>query len=259
MTSLSLASQRIVFRRRALLGVENDQVGIGLRRHPLVVAVEMVGRVQRGDNLEARLAEGIHVQLGQVELRSVVEGVPRVGLAIPHGEPIVVLHAGAHVARTGIEEELGPGIGIPVAARRGQRGGELHEAAALVLGAVDEVVVRPVGVGIAVGCHVMGVHAVGVTRLVVHVARVPLAIEGGDAVHPPVKVDAELGVLEPLRSRCVGVDRGPGCRVRRLPGRGDRPHGGRREASERGRECEMGLAGNGHGWAPRQPSVQPDT
>lgn len=124
--------------------------------------------------------------------------------------------------RTGVGEQLGPLVGVEVAARRLQFRSELDEVAGLVPGAQDEVVVRPRR-GVAIRRLVMGVAAVA--RLV-HQTRVPLAAERRDAVGAPVVVDAELGVLEPLRRRMgAGPPRtSSGCSRSDLPWHGPRRH-----------------------------------
>ena len=41
------------------------------------------------------------------------------------------------------------------------------------------------------------------TPLLKHIIRIPLAAEGQDGVHAPVKIDTEFSILKPFRSRRV--------------------------------------------------------
>jgi hypothetical protein len=179
--------------------------GGGLRRHVLVIAVEVVGGAQRAHELQALGPDGLGVDRQQVEIGPGLDGVPLVHLAVPHRVAVVVLGDRPGEPGPGGLEQRRPRVGIPVAAGRGQLGLELGELAGLVIGAEHEVVVRPHR-RLPVGGDVVLVLG---RAAVVHVAGVPLVAERGDAEHAPVVVDAELGVLEPGRRRRVLVDRRP--------------------------------------------------
>ena len=253
---LDLTQPKVVFVGRSSLRVQDLQIGIGLSWDPLIVAIEVICGVQRRHDLQPGGTKGIHVKLREIQLGPVGHGVPRVHLAVPHGESIVVLHAGPRITSPGVDEDLRPGVRVPVAAVAHQLRRELHEIAVLVIRTGHEVVVRPVRIRISVGGHVMVVHAVRVARLVVHVARVPFAVKRRYAVDAPVEVDPELGVLKPLRCGRVLVERCPGCGVLGLANSRWRPsHRYRRTAKCQPRAAAHKSWGIAHGVSPVTPMV----
>ena len=200
-----LAQPDRLFLRLGQLAEKLLQGGVALSRRILVVAGEIVGSVLRHEQFQAFLAYSVSLQLPQVQLRSIGHRVPRVDLAVPHGESVVVLchRSGEPSAR--VSKQLRPRVGIPVAPVRDQLWRELRELARLVVGAAEEIVVRPVSERIAVRRHVVLVLG-GIPSLVVHVSRVPLRSKFSHAERAPVIVNAELRILEPLGCRIVRVE-----------------------------------------------------
>src|ERR1019366_10376547 len=95
-----------------------------------------------------------------------------------------------------------PRPGGPTCPRGHEFWSELNKVSVLVVGPGDELVIGPVRKGIAVRTEVVRVDASAVA-LVIHIVRVPLAVELRRRMSPPVKPNSELGVLEPFGRRRV--------------------------------------------------------
>jgi hypothetical protein len=251
-TLLELVVPDLVLGGGAQLAVQLLEARVGLGRRVVVEPGEVVRVVHGHEELEPLGADRVGVLPEQVELRPLGDRVPLVDTAVPHREAVVVLghRTGELGARVG--EQLGPLDRVEGAAGRLELRRELVEGAGLVAAAVDEVVVRPGG-RLAEDAPVV---VVGGGSTHVHVPRVPLVVVRGNAEHAPVEVDAELGVLEPLRRGGVLVHRAPGGRV--AGGTGDGGEGGGRAQqagggsgdAEGGEEGAAAVTPCGHGDSP---------
>ena len=116
-------------------------------------------------------------------------GVPVGDVAAVHLEAVVMLGHGNHILRAGTAEQVGPGGGIELF--RLEHGNEVL---------VAELLLRAVGLDVMLEL---------LRALDVHVAGIPLAAEGGHAVHTPVDENAELQLLVPVGGLVAGQG-GPG-------------------------------------------------
>ncbi len=165
-----------------------------------VLEPEAVARgVKAHDELQAALADGPLQLAGDVAPGTHVLGVPGRPLAVPHGEPVVMLAHGTGKPRPGLHKQLSPPVGVEFF--RFEQGHEVR-------------ITEP-GL-ITVGLDVMLVFR---AALDIHVARVPLAAEGRHAVNAPVEIDADLVVAEPVGGGVVFLERFP-CRFVRILGTG---------------------------------------
>ena len=160
--------------------------------------------VKGGDELHALAAQGPGHLSHHVAARPHARGIPFIHLRVPHGESIRVLGDRTGELCPRLANKFGPLLGIEFL--RAKHGDEIF---------VAEFRNRPID---------ELVKLVRALPLDVHVARIPLVVEGGDGIDPPMKVDPKLGVIEP---RGVGM---LGERVpRRLIGRMAREDVGRAE------------------------------
>src|SRR5690554_652566 len=100
-------------------------------------------------------------------------------------------------AGTRLGKQLGPGLWVKLAALTFKAGGKLHKVAVFIFRPGDKVMVGPV---IRVTVSFYMVLILGPVVLI-HIARVPLAVKSRGSINAPVKVNAELGIFKPLRRR----------------------------------------------------------
>ena len=174
----------------------------------------MLHAVVGDPELHALLADGFGEVANQIALRPHLLRVPPGERAIPHGEAVVVLGGGHHVARAGLAEQLRPLVRVEL--RGGKEGNEVFISEYILRAEV--LLVPGDDFGIAV-----------------HVLDVPLALVRGDGIQAPVQKDAELAIAEPLRELVVGLDGFPGRfkgsfgRVGRRQNKRRRGHGQKHE------------------------------
>ncbi len=138
--------------------------------------------VERGDELQAPLLDRLLQLPGDVAVRSYLDRIPRGDLRIPHRKVVVMHRHWAGEFRPGPGEEIGPGLRVELLGR------ELRNNVLVAdLGLIAETLLM-----------------VGKDRVLrdVHLVTVPLAalraVLTTDRDRPPVRVDTELGVAEPL-------------------------------------------------------------
>ena len=162
---------------------------IGGKLHASVEEPGILGAMGGDAEHQALLLDGSLQQTDDVLVGSHVYGVPRVQVAVVHGESIVMLGHGDDILRSCLAEKLRPLVGIEL----------------LGLEHRDEVFVTELGVR-AVSLDVMLILA---RVLDVHVARIPFAAESRDRINTPVDEDAELAVAEPFGKVVMGRDAVP--------------------------------------------------
>ena len=173
-----LLAGRCVGRMR--LAVESEVLGLGGVERVIVNVVPPVLRpVRGGSEIEPLLAKGLAQFADHVTLRAHLHRRPIAETAVIHGEPVVVLSHRDDVLRSGLLEQLGPGVRVPLL------GGELGNEILVAKGRLwAEMLAMPLEIGIVLDVHAM---------------RVPFSVVRGNRVNAPVNEDAELGIEIPLR------------------------------------------------------------